>query len=71
MPGIGEWTAGYILMRALGDPDTFLAGDLGIKKAAAKFGLGENPKAISERASGWRPWRSYATYQLWATLADK
>src|SRR5207244_13886 len=35
LPGVGEWTAGYILMRALGDPDTFLAGDLGIKKAGA------------------------------------
>src|SRR5438094_5265226 len=70
LPGVGEWTAGYILMRALGDPDTFLAGDLGIKKAGARLGLGSNPRAISEHATTCRPWRSYATHQLWATLSD-
>jgi len=71
LPGIGEWTAGYIVMRALGDPDTFLASDLGIKKAGARLGIGSNPRAISEHAAAWRPWRSYATHQLWATLNDK
>ena len=71
VPGIGEWTAGYILMRALGDPDTFLPGDLGIKKAGTRLGLGDNARAISEHAAAWRPWRTYATHQLWATLTDK
>jgi AraC family transcriptional regulator of adaptative response / DNA-3-methyladenine glycosylase II len=66
--GIGEWTAGYIVMRALGDPDTFLPGDLGIKKAGARLGLGANARTISEHAAAWRPWRTYATHQLWATL---
>src|SRR3989440_9568341 len=66
--GIGEWTAGYIVMRALGDPATFLPSDLGIKKAGARLGLGTNPRAISEHAAAWRPWRTYATHQLWATL---
>jgi AraC family transcriptional regulator of adaptative response / DNA-3-methyladenine glycosylase II len=70
LPGIGEWTAGYIVMRALGDPDTFLASDLGIKKAGARLGLGGNPRALAEHAAAWRPWRSYATHQLWATLSD-
>ena len=70
LPGIGEWTAGYIVMRALGDPDTFLPSDLGIKKAGARLGLGSNPRAISEHAAAWRPWRTYATHQLWATLND-
>ncbi len=70
LPGVGEWTAGYIVMRALGDPDTFLASDLGIKKAGARLGIGSNPRAISEHAAAWRPWRSYATHQLWATLSD-
>ena len=70
LPGIGEWTAGYIVMRALGDPDTFLPSDLGITKAGRRLGLGSNPRAISEHATAWRPWRSYATHQLWATLAD-
>jgi AraC family transcriptional regulator of adaptative response / DNA-3-methyladenine glycosylase II len=68
IPGIGEWTAGYIVMRALGDPDTFLPGDLGIKRAGARLGLGANPRTISEHAAAWRPWRTYATHQLWATL---
>ena len=70
LPGIGEWTAGYIVMRALGDPDTFLPSDLGIKKAVARLGIGSNARAISDHAAAWRPWRSYATHQLWATLAD-
>ena len=70
LPGIGEWTAGYIVMRALGDPDTFLPSDLGIKKAVARLGIGRNARAISDHAAAWRPWRSYATHQLWATLSD-
>jgi AraC family transcriptional regulator of adaptative response / DNA-3-methyladenine glycosylase II len=70
LPGVGEWTAGYIVMRALGDPDTFLPSDLGIKKAGARLGLGGSPRAMSEHAAGWRPWRSYATHQLWASLSD-
>jgi len=70
LPGIGEWTAGYILMRALGDPDTFLASDLGIKKAGERLGLGDNAPTISDRAGAWRPWRTYATHHLWATLTD-
>src|SRR5213080_2779893 len=70
VPGIGDWTAGYIVMGALGDPDTFLASDLGIKKAGVRLGIGSNPRAISEHAAAWRPWRSYATHQLWATLSD-
>jgi AraC family transcriptional regulator of adaptative response / DNA-3-methyladenine glycosylase II len=69
LPGIGEWTAGYILMRALGDPDTFLATDLGIRKAAALVGLGNDPKLIATRATAWSPWRTYATHHLWSTLA--
>jgi AraC family transcriptional regulator of adaptative response / DNA-3-methyladenine glycosylase II len=71
LPGIGEWTAGYIVMRALGDPDTFLPSDLGIMKAGARLGIGSNPRAISDHAAAWRPWRSYATHQLWATLSAK
>ena len=70
LPGIGEWTAGYILMRALGDPDTFLASDLGIKKAGERLGLGDSARTISDRAGAWRPWRTYATHHLWATLTD-
>ena len=46
------------------------AADLGIKKAGARIGLGSSPRAIAEHATAWRPWRTYATHQLWATLAD-
>ena len=70
IPGIGEWTAGYIVMRALGDPDTFLPTDLGVKRAAARLGLDGTTRGLAEQAAGWQPWRSYATHHLWATLSD-
>lgn len=69
LAGIGEWTAGYILMRALGDPDTLLATDLGIRRAGAMLGLGNDPKTIAAHATAWSPWRTYATHHLWSTLA--
>src|SRR5437016_4130469 len=50
VPGIGDWTAGYTVMRALGDPDPFLPSDLGIKKAVARLGIGSNARAISDHA---------------------
>ena len=62
LPGIGPWTVAYIRMRALSDPDAFLATDVGVLKALAGLGAGV---AAAER---WRPWRSYAVHQLWATL---
>jgi AraC family transcriptional regulator of adaptative response / DNA-3-methyladenine glycosylase II len=68
LPGIGEWTAGYIMMRALGDPDTFLSTDLGVRKAGAQLGLGTDPKTIAAHATAWSPWRTYATHHLWSTL---
>jgi AraC family transcriptional regulator, regulatory protein of adaptative response / DNA-3-methyladenine glycosylase II len=65
IPGIGPWTAGYIALRATGAPDVFLSGDLGVRRAAARLGLPEAPRALAERASRWRPWRSYAVLHLW------
>ena len=62
--GIGAWTVELIAMRALGDPDAFPAGDLGIVRAARHLGIGR-PDVAAER---WRPWRSYATQYLWAAL---
>jgi AraC family transcriptional regulator of adaptative response / DNA-3-methyladenine glycosylase II len=70
LPGIGEWTAGYIVMRALGDPDTFLATDLGVRKAAANLGFGTDARTIASRAAAWSPWRTYANHHLWASLAS-
>jgi AraC family transcriptional regulator of adaptative response / DNA-3-methyladenine glycosylase II len=64
IPGIGPWTADYIALRALGDPDVFLASDVGTRDALA--GLGQDPAADLARA--WRPWRSYAQVHLWRTL---
>src|SRR5437763_11099259 len=70
LPGTGDWTAGYIVMRALGDPDTFLPGDLGIKKAGARLGL-VGTRAITEHSAAWPPGRAYATHQLRAPPADQ
>ncbi len=68
IPGIGPWTAGYISLRALGDPDVLLSGDLGVQKAAARLGLPEDPVALAAHGARWAPWRSYATHHLWASL---
>ncbi len=69
IPGIGSWTASYIAMRALGDPDAFPVTDLGLRRAFEQLGLPGNAKNIQERAEAWRPWRAYATHHLWASLA--
>ncbi|GIJ23138.1 AlkA N-terminal domain-containing protein [Micromonospora lutea] len=65
IPGIGAWTAGYLSMRALGDPDTFLPTDLAVRRGAVALGLTNDPKILDEYAARWRPWRSYAVIRLW------
>jgi AraC family transcriptional regulator of adaptative response / DNA-3-methyladenine glycosylase II len=60
LPGVGPWTADYIALRALGDPDVFLPADVGVKHALAALGPAD-PEA-------WRPWRSYALMHLWTSL---
>jgi len=60
--GIGPWTAQYVVMRGLGDPDIFLDGDLGVRRALAALAL---DSTASDR---WRTWRTYAMHHLWATL---
>ena len=69
VPGIGPWTAGYVALRALGDPDVFPAEDLGVLTAAARLGLPTSPRELAAHAERWRPWRSYATHHLWAADA--
>ncbi|MGW5847299.1 AlkA N-terminal domain-containing protein [Streptomyces sp. NPDC055254] len=69
LPGFGPWTTEVIAMRALGDPDAFLASDLGVRRAARGLGLPSTPSALTARAAGWRPWRAYAVQYLWATDA--
>jgi AraC family transcriptional regulator of adaptative response / DNA-3-methyladenine glycosylase II len=65
LPGIGAWTAGYVAMRGIGDPDTFLPTDLGIRRGAEALGIPDDPKALDAYATRWRPWRSYALIRLW------
>lgn len=65
LPGVGPWTAAYIAMRALNDPDAFPASDLGLRRAFERHGLPADVKSIERRAEAWRPWRAYATQHLW------
>jgi AraC family transcriptional regulator of adaptative response / DNA-3-methyladenine glycosylase II len=65
--GFGPWTVESIAMRSLGDPDAFIAGDLGIKLAAEALGMPATPKTLTDHSRLWRPWRSYAVQYLWAT----
>lgn len=67
LAGLGPWTVETIAMRALGDPDAFLAGDLGVIKAARHLGLPSTPAALAAVSDAWRPWRAYAVQHLWAT----
>ena len=59
VPGIGPWTAGYVRMRGLGDPDVFLPTDLGVKVGLQRLGVD------ADRAARWRPWRTYALHHVW------
>ncbi|MEO5989707.1 MAG: Ada metal-binding domain-containing protein [Candidatus Eisenbacteria bacterium] len=69
LPGIGDWTAQYVAMRALSEPDAFPASDLGVRKALAQAGRMPTPNETLRRAESWRPWRSYAVFTLWRSLA--
>lgn len=60
--GIGPWTSEYVVMRGLHDPDAFVPGDLGVRRALERAGLG------LDAAARWRPWRAYALHHLWASL---
>jgi AraC family transcriptional regulator, regulatory protein of adaptative response / DNA-3-methyladenine glycosylase II len=66
IPGIGEWTAQYILMRALSWPDAFPHSDYGVKKAMGE----KRERQVLARAEAWRPWRAYAVLHLWKSLEE-
>ncbi len=70
LKGIGAWTADYIALRALGDPDIFMATDLGVKTAMGRLGLSDPPEA-KRRPDTWRPWRSYALMHVWESLNEE
>ena len=69
LPGVGDWTAQYIAMRALGEPDAFPVSDLGLLKAAGG-GTALKPAQLRKLAERWRPWRAYAAMHLWAALSQ-
>jgi AraC family transcriptional regulator of adaptative response / DNA-3-methyladenine glycosylase II len=68
LPGIGPWTAEYVAMRALRDPDAFLSSDLGVRHALERLGHGGDPASAEALAERWRPYRAYAVQHLWASL---
>jgi AraC family transcriptional regulator of adaptative response / DNA-3-methyladenine glycosylase II len=70
LAGIGEWTAQYIAMRALGESDAFLAADVGVQRRFALRGRRPAASELLLRAERWRPWRAYAVVQLWMADAD-
>ena len=68
LPGIGPWTADYIALRALGDPDAFMSTDLGVRHAFSGAGIEADPEDYARR---WRPWRAYAQQYLWTSLTKE
>ncbi len=66
--GVGPWTASYVAMRGLGDPDVFLPTDLGVRHAFERMRLPTSPIEAAALAERWRPWRSYAVMHLWRSL---
>ena len=67
LPGFGDWTVQYVLMRACGDPDAFPASDLWLRRGAGAA----NVRALVARADAWRPFRAYAAMYLWQVLASE
>ena len=65
-PGIGPWTAAYVAMRVLGDPDAWLPGDAALAAAARRLGCSDD---LDSRSAHWAPWRSYAVVRLWRANA--
>jgi AraC family transcriptional regulator of adaptative response / DNA-3-methyladenine glycosylase II len=70
LPGVGEWTAQYIALRELREPDAFPSADIGLMRALAdEAGARPNARELLARAEVWRPWRAYAAQHLWAADA--
>ncbi len=68
LPGIGEWTAQYIAMREMREPDAFPVADIGLLRAMSDAnGVRPSPAALLAHAERWRPWRAYAALHLWAS----
>lgn len=69
LPGVGAWTAGYIVLRGLGEPDGFPSGDLILKRQAGCAGVPLTARELDARAEQWRPFRGYAVLHLWEAAA--
>jgi len=65
--GIGKWTAQYVAMRVLGEPDAFPSSDIGLLRA---LGL-RSARELERRAEAWRPWRAYAAMYLWSAAGKR
>jgi AraC family transcriptional regulator of adaptative response / DNA-3-methyladenine glycosylase II len=70
LPGVGPWTAEYVALRALGEPDACPASDLGLRRALGLAGQPLGIRDLEQRAKGWQPWRSYAAVLLWSEAHD-
>lgn len=71
LPGFGAWTAQYIALRALGEPDAFPSGDLILRRMAAPDGAPLTSRQLETRAEQWRPWRGYAVLHLWRAASAR
>ena len=70
LPGFGGWTAQYVVLRGLGEPDAFPAGDLVLRRMAGGSGAAFSERQLASRAEAWRPWRGYAALHLWRAAVD-
>jgi AraC family transcriptional regulator of adaptative response / DNA-3-methyladenine glycosylase II len=68
LPGIGDWTAQYVALRAFGEPDAFPASDLGLLRALAGKDGRPSASGVVRLAEAWRPWRAYAVIRLWTAV---
>ena len=68
LPGIGPWTVEYVAMRALGDPDAFPAGDLGVLHGLRALGVEAGAREAERRSQAWRPFRAYTVLHLWGEV---
>ena len=71
LPGVGPWTADYVRMRGLGDPDVLLTTDLGVRRGLERLGLADDSRSALAHGERWRPWRSYALMHLWHLVTDR
>ncbi len=70
LPGFGDWTAQYVALRALGEPDAFPAADLVLRRMAAAGGTPLTARSLEARAEAWRPWRGYVALHLWCAASE-